>query len=823
VLSHFATRSERLVFLALAAVLLGLCVLTIASAATQIGATWPGFVVWRNLVVPAIGGPDWPGGEANVPQRRVVASVDGVEVTTAQELRAHVRAEPVGATHEFTFRRSGPGDRIAVHSARLAWRDVLPVYLPYWIDGFAFFAIGLLVFYFRPGLAAARAALALGVVLGSVLLLASDVFSAFWADRLYFACESLTPGALLHFSLAFPEERLIVRRRPWLKWAVYLPFAPLALLQIAFLEGRPEQHLVVNDVAYTAIAAAGFVTVASLVDTFWRSRSALARQQAKIVMAGVVLAAFVPSIGILSIVLLGVGAPMNLLAPFFLVFPLSVAYAIARHDLFAVDRYLRTGVVYAALSLLVFLSWAGLVLAGESLLGADAAMSGVVVPLYVLVVLAVFDPLRAAIQGAVDRLFYRQAISYRATVEQTSRVLASVLDTERIARTVLETLTDAMAIEWAVLLVTDPGGGAPRTFGLPVAKGAALESEVTSAALAVARTHEAALSRYALDAGRDVAPERTGAPRLFEHSGASLLLPLRFEETLIGVLLLGEKRSGAFYTDDDLQLLATLAHQSALALTNARAYEIIRRTQAELVEAERLAAVGELASTVAHGIRNPLAGIRMAAQVAREDVDAGSPVAESLDDIIAEADRLELRVRSILELSRPVASEPARCDVSALLRGYAAGLDGRVPSGVTVTLDLAPELPRSAADRTQLVEALDVLVVNAVEAMRGAGRLVLRASLEPATGETPARIAIAVVDDGPGISGERIERVFDLFYTTKPTGTGVGLALAKRLVERQGGSIDVASRPGEGTTFTLRLPCAADARDDDVAAVGGPA
>jgi len=823
VLSHFATRSERLVFVALAAVLLGLCVLTVASAATQIGATWPGFVVWRNLVVPAIGGPDWPGGEANVPQRRVVASVDGVDVTTAGELRAHVRAEPVGATHEFTFRRSGPGDRIAVHSARLAWRDVLPVYLPYWIDGFAFFAIGLLVFYFRPGLAAARAALALGVVLGNVLLLASDVFSAFWADRLYFACESLTPGALLHFSVAFPEERALVRRRPWLKWAVYMPFVPLALLQIAFLEGRPELHLLVNDVAYTAIAAAGFVTVASLVDTFWRSRSALARQQAKIVMAGVVLAALLPSIGILSIVLLGVGAPMNLLAPFFLVFPLSVAYAIARHDLFAVDRYLRTGVVYAALSLLVFLSWAGLVLAGESLLGADAELSRAVVPLYVLVVLAVFDPLRAAIQGAVDRLFYRQAISYRATVEQTSRVLASVLETERIARTVLETLTDAMAIEWAVLLVADPGGGVPRTFELPAAKGPALEREVASDTLALARTHEAALSRYALDSGRDFAPERAAAVRLFERSGASLLLPLRFEATLVGVLLLGEKRSGAFYTDDDLQLLATLAHQSALALTNARAYEIIRRTQAELVEAERLAAVGELASTVAHGIRNPLAGIRMAAQVAREDVAADSPVAESLDDIIAEADRLELRVRSILELARPAASEPARCDVSALLRGYAAGLDGRVPAGVTVALDLAPELPRTAADRTQLVEALDVLVVNAVEAMRGAGRLVLRASLEPATGETAARVAIAVVDDGPGISGERIERVFDLFYTTKPTGTGVGLALAKRLVERQGGSIDVASRPGAGTTFTLRLPCAADARTEDDLAGGGSA
>ncbi|MEW6271914.1 MAG: ATP-binding protein [Thermodesulfobacteriota bacterium] len=799
-LSHFTTRAERVTFLGLAALLLGLCGLTVASAATQIGRTWPGFVVWRNLVAPAIGGPGWPGGEARIPQRRVVASVDGVDIESAYDLREHVRSEPVGALHEFTFHRSGPDDRIAVRSALLAWRDVLPVYLPYWVDGFAFFATGLVVFYFRPGLAAARAALALGVILGTVLLLASDVFSAFWLDRLYFACESLTPGALLHLALCFPEARGIVRRRPWLEWAVYLPFVPLAALQIAFLTGQPGSHLVVNDLVYTAIAGAGLVTVASLVDTFWTSRSALARQQAKIVMAGVVLAAFVPSIGILSIVLLGAAVPMNLLAPFFLVFPLSVGYAIARHDLFSVDRYLRTGVVYAALSLIVSLSWAGLVLAGEAWLGAGG-LPRAVVPLYVLVVLAVFDPLRAAIQDAVDRLFYRQAYSYRATVEATSRMLASVLDTERVADTVLRTLTDVMAIDWAVLVVLDGRTGERRSFGLPAT---AAERDLGDVPAALAEATRGPVSRYAAD-GRGGAAARASAVLL--RSGASLLVPMRFEGTPVGLLLLGDKRSGAFYTDDDLHLLETLAHQSALALTNARAYEIIRRTQAELVEAERLAAVGELASTVAHGIRNPLAGIRAAAQVAREDVAPDSPMAESLDDIIAEADRLEARVRSILELARPAASEHVRCDVAELLRSHASSLGSRVPPRIALVLDVAPGLPPAAADRTQLVETLDILVVNAVEAMRGAGRITLRAWLDDGPGHAP-RVALSVADDGPGIEGERVDRVFDLFYTTKPAGTGVGLAMAKRLVERHGGTIEVASTPGVGTTFTVRLPLA---------------
>ena len=120
--------------------------------------------------------------------------------------------------------------------------------------------------------------------------------------------------------------------------------------------------------------------------------------------------------------------------------------AIARHDLFSVDRYLRTGVVYATLSLLVFVTYAAVVLAGETWLGGGGRLPSIVVPLYLLLVLVVFDPLRAVIQTGVDRLFYRQAYSYRATVEATSRALASVLDSERVAASVLDTLTDAMAI-----------------------------------------------------------------------------------------------------------------------------------------------------------------------------------------------------------------------------------------------------------------------------------------------------------------------------------------------------------------------------------------
>ena len=383
-----------------------------------------------------------------------------------------------------------------------------------------------------------------------------------------------------------------------------------------------------------------------------------------------------------------------------------------------------------------------------------------------------------------------------------------MLDGERVAATVLETLTDVMTIEWAMLLVAEPPEAALRCFARPAARARAAEAVLHDAdplalveAAAAART-----SRWIAPSGR--VSERA-SDDVFARLGAVLVLPLRFESTPVGVLVLGEKRSGASYTDDDLQLLETLVNQCALALTNARAYEIVRRTQVELVEAERLAAVGELASTVAHGIRNPLAGIRAAAQVALEDVDPGSPIGESLDDIISESDRLEVRVRSILDLARPATTDSTTGDVEDVLLGFVAGLQPRVPPGVRLALDVAPGLPAVRFDATQLSEALDILVVNALDALKapGGGEITVTGRLDEQQEGAPV-VAISVRDSGPGIDPSRLERVFELFYTTKPTGTGVGLAMARRLVERQGGKIEASSPPGAGAEFTIRLPIA---------------
>jgi signal transduction histidine kinase len=808
VLSHFDTRREKTLFAGLLAIFVLAVLVALASVAQQVNRPFPGFIIWENAVVPAIATGE-AGFVTRLPYRSVVVAVDGQPVRDAAGIRRAVAAVPTGTVLTYAFVRGGERTTAAVATSVLGWPTVVRAYAPYVVNGVALFAAALIGFYFKPGLPAARAFLALGGVLGGVLVLAIDTLSSFWASRLYFCLESLLPGALLHFALCFPEEKRVIARRRWLRWAVYVPFVAPAILQNVFLLTDPESHLRVNDWVYAAIACGGLAVMVSLAHTYVRSRSALARQQVRVVIAGMAVAVVVPAAGLLSMIVLGAAQPMNEFWPFlYIVGPGAIGYAIARHDLFEVDRFLRLGVVYGALSLVVLLSYTGLVVLTEWLIGAGERLPASVLPLYLLLLIVFLNPLRTRIQDGVDRLFHRQAYDYRATVEATSRSLASVLDTDRIATTVLETVTESMSVEWGVLFVFGETLESPRIYGRPQehAHRAARAFPPGNPTVPAIAGGGRVMVVYEGELGpRDPRPDGVDLGALVAF-GTALALPARFENEPLAVLMLGDRKSGAFYTQEDVDLIQTLVNQCALALKNAGAYEIIRQTQEELVRAERLAAVGELATAVAHGIRNPLAGIRAAAQVAREDATDADTI-ESLDDIIGEAARLEARVRTILNFARPFEPTLALGDLNGFVDDFARNIRKRLPESIRLAVRLDPALPPLRFDAVHMTEVLEALVLNAAEALVDAGGVTIESRIEQ-NGSRGQDALVVVSDTGPGIGPGIIGRVFDLFYTTKASGTGIGLATAKRLVEAQSGTIDVASTPGQGTVFTIRLPIA---------------
>jgi signal transduction histidine kinase len=232
-----------------------------------------------------------------------------------------------------------------------------------------------------------------------------------------------------------------------------------------------------------------------------------------------------------------------------------------------------------------------------------------------------------------------------------------------------------------------------------------------------------------------------------------------------------------------------------------------RRAREALRQRDRLAAMGEMAAVVAHEIRNPLNAITMSAQRLRREAEAGG-CAGAFDDearglvaiIHDEARRIDAKVGEFLRVARPAPLVARRASLSDLVRQV---VDGRRALAEAQGVRLDADTSRAGVatvDPEQLAQALDNLVRNALDATPPGGSIAVTAETRP------EGHVVTVTDTGRGIAAEHLPRVFDLYFTTKPDGTGVGLAVVHQIVTSHGGTVDIASEVGRGTRVTIALP-----------------
>ncbi len=246
-----------------------------------------------------------------------------------------------------------------------------------------------------------------------------------------------------------------------------------------------------------------------------------------------------------------------------------------------------------------------------------------------------------------------------------------------------------------------------------------------------------------------------------------------------------------------------------LARAFAQMTEQLRQSRAQLVQSEKLASIGQMAAAVAHGLRNPLASLRAAAQLAQRRVEGPPPAArEQLNAIVEQVDRLDLRIAHLLTFSRPAPFHPLRESVRALVEGALSGFTELLRQK---RIELAPNvpsaLPEVRVDPMRLEEALIEIVSNALDAMPEGGRLEIAGRPERGTAGANG-VLLEITDSGAGIAAEILPNLCEPFFTTRPEGTGLGLAIAKRYVEEAGGRLEIASVVGRGTTVRIWLPAA---------------
>lgn len=303
-----------------------------------------------------------------------------------------------------------------------------------------------------------------------------------------------------------------------------------------------------------------------------------------------------------------------------------------------------------------------------------------------------------------------------------------------------------------------------------------------------------------------------------------ILDPLKVKQNIIGMLVIGTREKN-IYSQNDLTFARQLADQLAICIQNRRLYEEVVQAkreweeafrarvqmQAQLIQSAKLAAIGEMAAGVAHELNSPMTVIIGNAQMLQRELEPEHPASQLLKDIVTCGLRCKKIIQNLLTFARQEPPVVAPTDLNEVVERVLSLVKYQINrNGINVCTDLAPDLPRVAANGQQLDQVLINLLLNARDALEGVEReryIHIRTGVR--RDENGRRcVVVTVQDNGQGISPENMSRVFDPFFTTKEAsrGTGLGLSVSLGIARAHGGTIEVESRPGEGSTFTLVLP-----------------
>ncbi len=427
-----------------------------------------------------------------------------------------------------------------------------------------------------------------------------------------------------------------------------------------------------------------------------------------------------------------------------------------------------------------------------------------------------FDPreLLARVQVIMRMRRTEQALRQRnrelAALYEISRTVTSSLDLDEVLVATMQGIREILQVEAGSLVLVDEETG-ELVFRKTLSP---QQGWITGRTL---RPGEGIVG-HVVATGRpylvnDVADDPLFLPHVDGGAGfdvrAVLCVPLIVRDRVIGAIHLINKLDGAF-TEADLDLLQTMAGSVAVAVENAQLYaeladfaHEVERSQAQLVQAEKMAAIGRLAASIAHEINNPLQAIHNSLHLAMLEQLPQEKRHQYLEMAQEEVKRLIEIVQRMLDFYRPSKGGVVPTDVNQVLQNVLAIAGKRLQHGhIRVHVRLAEDLPPIPAVPDQLAQVFLNIVINAIEAMPDGGDLRVGTLLTD-DGEW---VLVAFRDSGPGMTPEQIANIFEPFYTTKPSGTGLGLAISYGIVERHGGTIEVSSQPGQGAAFIVRLP-----------------
>jgi len=625
--------TSRLVFLGIILTVLVVGVISLVNAVTWANKPFAGFLVNQRMVPASIGLYHWSGVKAGLKFTDKVLKANDRPVSSMKDLNAVIRSTPIGDSVRYSMDRSGKVAELAIPSMLFTWSDLVLTFGVAFLSGIIYLLLGVIVFILKPDTKVSWVFFSMCVYLSVFTIASFDIASTHWGFiRPYFFVQTFLSAGLIHLSFVFPERAAFARKRPSLESVPYV-IAALLIVPLQFLYPRPA-FVKIYQLVYVFLIVGAIAFVASVLHSYLKTASILARQRAKVVLFGAALAfpipAIVNSLSLFGITLGGLTSQKNLLAIPLVVFPASIAYAIARHNLFDVDVYIKRAVGYGMLTAIVGIAYFAIQTLTSSVILAPifGDYGEKVYPLaFAVLVVFLFNPISRRVQEGVDKIFFRKQFDYKGTISSVSNALTSMLDLDQIVKQVVHTIRTEMFIDTAGIIVLEPQKQACRAFFAGDERKPAKETLAElpvgfdDPVVALMCQEKALITRYDVEEDSRFGEVKEPCLLSFSKMAASLALPLMYQGEVRGILALGYKKSGAFYSREDIDLLNTMANQAAVAIENATTHqEVIRYAEELAASLRRIQILESIKSNLAKFVPKTV-----------QDLIEESPEAPSLD------------------------------------------------------------------------------------------------------------------------------------------------------------------------------------------------
>jgi nitrogen-specific signal transduction histidine kinase len=492
------------------------------------------------------------------------------------------------------------------------------------------------------------------------------------------------------------------------------------------------------------------------------------------------------------------GAAMNFLLWFNIPFPpvfnvlipiyvLMVAFAILKYRLMDIEIIIRKGLLYSLLAGLLSAFYLSAVFIFGNYLGGRKSAASILFTIFSIVFFSlIFQPLRDRIQELIDKVFFKGKYDYQKTLRSLSLTARSIAGIDELVDKILNSITETIKINKAAIYVIDKRNN---SFVMRKAVG---ELQANLPADIIDKLKEEKETIIFKEAAN------------ISKIDYAILFPILSKERLVGILCLGEKLSGDVYSDEDIDLLTTLCNQMGVSIENAMLYEDAMESQKHLYQADKLATLGTLAAGLAHEIKNPIAAIKGFSQMIGKSFETGDKEAiKDFEDVVPrQLDKINDLVERLLKLSKPVSYEKRSLNINIVLEDIIKLTEKQAINQkvqITKELNAANEI---IGDPDQLTQAFLNLILNGIQSMPDGGILAIK-TLD--INDHGHNISIEIKDTGVGIPEDKLDKIFDPFWTTKEGGMGLGLAVTKKIIDDHKGKIDVESEIGKGTIFQVRL------------------